>query len=111
MPSSSLEHNWLQTLSKAQPVAGEMLARTPEEQHRLGYFHTLREICQQPSTWIRTGELMEQSAPALSRCIEGISSLTLSGSGSSEFAGDCVRMILQKELGINVQAIPSAGPD
>jgi tagatose-6-phosphate ketose/aldose isomerase len=97
--------DWLQRLCKSQPIAAEMLARSPEEQHRLGYFHTLREICQQPSTWIRTSELMRQSAPALSRLIEGVSSLTFSGSGSSDYAGDCVRMVLQRELGINTRAI------
>jgi tagatose-6-phosphate ketose/aldose isomerase len=98
--------DWLQTICKSQPIAAEMLARSPEEQHRLGYFHTLREICQQPSTWICTSELMRQSAPALSRLIEGISSLTFSGSGSSDYAGDCVRMALQRELAINTRAVP-----
>ena len=98
--------DWLQALCKSQLIAAEMLARSPEEQRRLGYFHTLHEICQQPSTWIRTSELMRQSAPALSRLIEGISSLTLSGSGSSDYAGDCARIVLQKELAINTRAIP-----
>jgi hypothetical protein len=78
----------------------------PKEQHRLGYLHTLREICQQPSTWIRTSERMRQSAPALFRLLEGISSLTLSGSGSSDYAGGCVRLVLQRELDINTRAIP-----
>ena len=32
--------------------------------------------------------------------------MVLSGSGSSDFAGDCVRMVLQKELSVNTQAIP-----
>jgi tagatose-6-phosphate ketose/aldose isomerase len=102
----SLEHDWLQLLSKSQPIVAEMLARDPEEQRRLGYVHTLREICQQPWTWIRTAELMQQFAPVLSPVVERISSLVLSGSGSSEFAGDCVRMVLQKELSVNAQAIP-----
>jgi tagatose-6-phosphate ketose/aldose isomerase len=102
----SLEHDWLQLLSKSQPIVAEMLARDPEEQRRLGYVHTLREICQQPWTWKRTAELMQQFARVLSPVVERISSLVLSGSGSSEFAGDCVRMVLQKELSVNAQAIP-----
>jgi len=102
----SLEHDWLQLLSKSQPIVAEMLARDPEEQRRLGYVHTLREICQQPWTWIRTAELMQQFARVLSPVVERISSLVLAGSGSSEFAGDCVRMVLQKELSVNAQAIP-----
>jgi hypothetical protein len=52
-----VESEWLRTLSECQPGVAE-LTRSPEEQRRLGYFHTLREICQQPSTWLRTCELM-----------------------------------------------------
>jgi hypothetical protein len=50
--------------------------------------------------------LIQQSAPALSQLIEGISSHTFSGSASSDYAGDGVRMVLQRELDINTQAIP-----
>lgn len=108
MPSiSSLQGDWLRMLSEAQPQVGEMLARSPEEQERLGYFHTLREICQQPSTWLGTAELMRQSAGVLAPVVAGISSLIMSGSGSSDYAGDCVGMVLQKELGVTAQAIPS----
>src|SRR5258708_1920376 len=92
-------------IAQSQDSVAELLARSSEEQQHLGYFHTLREIYQQPSTWSRTAELMVQSAPALRHGLDGISSLTLTGSGSSEFAGDCVRMVLQKELGVNVQAV------
>jgi tagatose-6-phosphate ketose/aldose isomerase len=106
MSVTSVPAAWLQTLCKSQPIAAEMLARSPEEQHRLGYFHTLREICQQPSTWIATSELMRRSAPALSRILDGICSLSFSGSGSSDYAGDCVRMPLERELAINTRAIP-----
>lgn len=106
MPSSvEQETEWLQSLSQAQPIVAEMLARTPQEQQHLGYFHTLREICQQPATWLRTAQLMRQNAPALRQLLAGISSVILTGSGSSEYAGDCARLPLQKELGANVQAI------
>jgi len=101
----SLEHGWLDELGRVQAVLAEMLARSPEEQRRLGYFHTLREICQQPATWMHTAKLMQESAREISPLLKGISSLILSGSGSSEFAGDCVRMVLQKELAIDVQSI------
>src|SRR5258708_7349130 len=86
----------LQVAAQSQDNLAELLARTPEEQQHLGYFHTLREICQQPPTWTRTSELMVRSAPALHHELEGISSLALTGSGSSEYAGDCVRIALQK---------------
>ena len=50
-------------------------------------------------------EVDARIAPEISALIKGISSLVLSGSGSSEFAGDCVRMVLQRELVIDAQAI------
>jgi len=99
------KQNSPQDIAQSQDSVAELFARSSEEQQHLGYFHTLREICQQPSTWTHTSELMVQSTPALLHRLEGISSLTLTGSGSSEYAGDCVRMVLQKELGVNVQAV------
>lgn len=76
-----------------------------EEQERQGYFHTLREILQQPSTWLDTGERMLRRAPELSQWMNGIRSLVLTGSGSSEYAGACVRPVLQKEFGITAQSV------
>jgi len=106
MPTLSLaEPEWLRTLSKNQPKAEELLARTAEEQRRLGYFHTLREICQQPATWMQTCALMLSCSPILKESLEGIASLILTGSGSSEYAGDCVRLVLQNELRVTTQAI------
>jgi tagatose-6-phosphate ketose/aldose isomerase len=106
MSSTSLvEPEWLRTLSERQPKAAELLSRSTEEQHRLGYFHTLREICQQPATWLRTSGLMQGKAASLRPVLQGIASLILTGSGSSEYAGDCVRLPLQNELGVLTQAI------
>jgi tagatose-6-phosphate ketose/aldose isomerase len=104
-PASLLEPEWLRTLSEHQPVVAELLSRSPEEQRRLGYFHTIREIFQQPSTWRRTSELLSGRVDGLRPVVSGISSLILTGSGSSEYAGDCVRSSLQKELGVATQAI------
>jgi hypothetical protein len=88
--------DWLACLSEVQPVAREMLERSEEDQRRVGYFHTFREICQQPSTWLRTGELMQSRTAELRDLVDGISWLSLSGSGSSEYAGDCARPALRK---------------
>ena len=102
-----MQSEWLGHLSEVQPVAREMLERSDEEQRRLGYFHTFREISQQPSSWLRTAELMQSHAAELRDLVEGISCLSLSGSGSSEYAGDCARLALRKTLGINVEAVPA----
>jgi tagatose-6-phosphate ketose/aldose isomerase len=104
-PTSLVEPEWLRILSQRQPKAAELLARSPEEQHRLGYFHTVREICQQPATWLQTSELMISQSASLCSTMADIRSLTLTGSGSSEYAGECLRMTLQAELGIEVQTL------
>lgn len=104
-PTSLVEPEWLRTLSQRQPKAAELLAKSAEEQRRLGYFHTLREICQQPATWDRTCALMLGKAPELHPLLAGISSVILTGSGSSEYAGDCVRFPVQNERRTLAQAI------
>lgn len=104
-PVSLPESEWLRALAKRQSKAAELLAKSPEEQQRLGYFHTLREICQQSITWLQTCELMQRRTPALKSCLQGITNLLLTGSGSSEYAGNCVQPVLQNELGIFTRAL------
>ncbi|HEV2446939.1 MAG TPA: hypothetical protein VGS58_13505, partial [Candidatus Sulfopaludibacter sp.] len=76
-----------------------------EEQRRAGYFHTLREILQQPATWADTCERLIAHAPHVAKRLDGACSLALTGSGSSQFAGECVRLALQRELLMPVAAI------
>ncbi len=83
----------------------ELLSQSREEQERHGYFHTLQEILQQPSTWLDTAERMLGAASELSRRIEGIRLVVLTGSGSSEYAGACVQSVLQNALGIVTQTV------
>src|ERR1700745_4527382 len=104
-PTSLLEPDWLRSLSQSQPKVAELISQSPEQQRHLGYFHTLREICQQPSTWERTCALMCEKAGDLHATLAGISTLILTGSGSSEYAGDCVCGPLHKELRLVTQAI------
>jgi len=110
MPSPSfVETEWLQTLVKCQPRAAELLAKSADEQRRLGYFHTLREICQQPWSWLETAELMRSRLADLSSKLKGIQSLAFTGSGSSEYAGECLCFALQDELGVAVRAVGGGG--
>jgi len=94
-------------LNPALPVG--MMAKltgSPEhEQRRSGYFHTLREILQQPETWLRTGKMMISLAEPLSGVLIGVRTLILTGSGSSQFAGECVNLPLQNDLAIPVQIL------
>jgi tagatose-6-phosphate ketose/aldose isomerase len=97
----------LEALAEQQPELRDLLDAPIETQRERGYFHTLREICQQPSTWLATSETMLAAAPAVARSLDGIKSLVLTGSGSSEFAGACVRLPLESDLGIFTESIAS----
>jgi len=105
MQTSFPGQQWLEALSVRQGRAGELLAKTLEEQQQSGYFHTLPEICRQPQTWRETCELMIKSTAAVNASLRGAKSLIFTGSGSSEYAGDCLRASMQAELGIDCQAI------
>jgi tagatose-6-phosphate ketose/aldose isomerase len=98
---------WLTTLAS---VPGELdaLLRPPwAEQLERGYGHTLREIGQQPVTWIETAARMRDLAPALEACLAGAEAVVFTGSGSSVYAGDCVAPCLQEALGVPVSAVPA----
>jgi len=105
--------DWLQLLGAAGGELGGLLARTPPEQARWGYQHTLREIAHQPFTWIETarnlfpraGELRTVLAPVTAPERPGF--LALTGSGSSLYAGECLAPGLQDGLGIPVLAVAS----
>src|ERR1043165_5353148 len=91
---------WLEKLASTQPRAAEIFSKSPEQQQKAGYFHTLREIFQQPATWINTAEQMACSSTELLTWLKGVHALVFTGSGSSEFAGDCVLPAVKRELGI-----------
>ncbi|PYT44134.1 MAG: tagatose-6-phosphate ketose isomerase [Acidobacteria bacterium] len=92
-------------MTNGQARAAELFGRPETEQKRLGYVHTLKEICQQPWTWLRTCDRMIASRDNLKKEVAGIRSLVLTGSGSSEYAAECVRLLLQNELGICAESI------
>jgi tagatose-6-phosphate ketose/aldose isomerase len=105
-PSSVVtQSEWQSALTGSQRKAAQLFGRTEAQQRQLGYFHTLKEICQQPWTWLRTAERMLASREALDKSLRGAKSLVFTGSGSSEYAGDCVRAPLRGELGISVESI------
>jgi tagatose-6-phosphate ketose/aldose isomerase len=88
-------------------MASELLSRSEAEQERNGYFHTLREIRQQPATFLNTYERMLGRSEDLKRCLQNVQAVVFTGSGSSEYAGDCVRPAIQRNLKLTCQAIGS----
>jgi len=86
----------------------ELLALPFAQQQERGYADTLREILQQPATWIGTADLLrdpsvlQQLQAALTPLPDHI---VLTGSGSSMYIGECLAPGLQLGLGAPTQAI------
>jgi tagatose-6-phosphate ketose/aldose isomerase len=72
-----------------------------------GYGHTLREILQQPDTWAHTARQLNSLIPRLKSVLEGVQAMVLTGSGSSEYAGESVRPAIQNGSGILTQVVGS----
>jgi len=104
LPSSVDE--WLASLA-GQGAIGTLLSPPPEEQVRRGYGHTLREIAQQPVTWIETAARMRALLPLVGESLDGASAVVFTGSGSSIYAAECVAPCLQHGLGVPVSAVPA----
>ncbi|HTW78098.1 MAG TPA: hypothetical protein VME23_01010 [Terracidiphilus sp.] len=98
-------HAQLGAIIKNSKEAANLLQVAKDEQRKRGYFFTLQEILQQPETWLRTGEHVARQCGELRQAIMGVKALILTGSGSSEFAGECVRLPLQNSLSIPVQVV------
>ncbi|MCI4568365.1 SIS domain-containing protein [Lysobacter sp. CFH 32150] len=87
-----------------------LLTRPSAEQEALGYVHTLREIVQQPATWVDTAAQVSkaieshQLASAFDPALRGI---VLTGSGSSHYIGESLALGLQAALHTPVQAVPA----
>jgi tagatose-6-phosphate ketose/aldose isomerase len=106
----SLE-NWLQRLSGASVDLAALVERSPADQQRLGYYHTLREIAQQPLTWPSTARLMVERLAEIDAIVNPAArppaSMLLTGSGSSYHAAECLMLPLQAALGVPVLAVPA----
>ncbi len=108
-------HEQLEHLAEAVPRIRTLLGAPDEEQRGRGYFHTLREIAQQPLTWTTTARRMDAAVPAISELLDrsGVSarhaSVLLTGSGSSLYAGASACHGLRSALGVPVFAV--AGGD
>lgn len=94
-------------LTRHQSVFGELLAQSAAAQIEQGYFHTVREICQQPDTWEQTALEVSGRFADLRNSLAGCDSVVLTGSGSSEYAADCLHPMLQAALGIPVLTVDS----
>lgn len=105
-PPASVDE-WLATLASVPGALGALLRPSWDEQLKRGYGHTLREIGQQPVTWLETAARMHGLAPVLEASLDGTDAVVFTGSGSSVYAGECVAPCLQAALGVPVTAVPA----
>lgn len=102
--------DWLRSLASLPGELGSLLSAPSLGQDGNGYGHTLREIGQQPVTWLETASRVA-GASAFARHVASDGApgaVVLTGSGSSLYAGECLSPALQRALGIPVHAV-SAG--
>jgi tagatose-6-phosphate ketose/aldose isomerase len=106
-PDHDATSDVLESLRGTQEI-GALLRVAREEQVARGYGHTLGEIAQQPAVWPAVAARMARSVDLLKASLSGVEAVTLTGSGSSEFAAACIAPALQRRLGLPATAV-SAG--
>ena len=84
--------------------------KTFEEWSNLGATHTAKEIAQQPKTWMKTFNIMNDIQEDLGLFLESITEhanhdIILTGAGTSEFVGNTVAPILSRNHSLNVRSI------
>jgi tagatose-6-phosphate ketose/aldose isomerase len=105
-PGVSAE-NWFSRLSRDSAEIGALLTPSWEDQLARGYGHTLREIAQQPVTWLETASRVVDDLRPIEAtlALAGVGGLVLTGSGSSLYAGECLALPLQTRLRVPVAAV------
>ena len=90
------------------PALAQLHGASEAEKARRGYAHTLREILQQPQTWLGTASRLSGGhIVAMLRELLAArpAHIVLTGSGSSLYVGECLAPVLQAALGVPCLAI------
>jgi tagatose-6-phosphate ketose/aldose isomerase len=93
--------DWLDSFAKRSGGFPKLLQAAQDP--TAGFHHTIREICQQPPTWRETGRQLSELAAYVQEALAGCSRIVLTGSGSSQYAGECVAPALRKNLAKTIE--------
>jgi tagatose-6-phosphate ketose/aldose isomerase len=102
---------WLAFLADRSRDVGRLLAARADDRDLQGYGHTLREIGQQPLTWLETTAIALDRLPAVQGALAHVTAdghpgtIVFTGSGSSLYAGECLSPALQARLRLPVHAV------
>ena len=99
--SSPLVPDWLRTLTATHGNFPALLAAA--EHDSSGFRYTIQEICQQPATWPQTARHLTAFQTAIAESLASCRRVVLTGSGSSQYAGECAAAALQKDLRLPVE--------
>lgn len=100
---------WLEELGASSNELGSLLRVDAAAQAERGYFHTLREICQQPLTWLETAARAVAHQEMLAASLGGLRAAALTGSGSSLYAAESAAPGMR--AGLSIPAAAVAGGD
>ena len=95
--SNPIVDQWLQALAGRRGAFSALLAAA-ESNAPAGFGNTVREICQQPSTWTETARRLMAFRTVMAEGVAACRRVVLTGSGSSQYAGECVAPVLEREL-------------
>src|ERR1039458_3810246 len=95
--SSPIVDQWLQALAGRRGAFSALLATAVRDAPE-GFGNTVREICQQPATWTETARHLAAFRTVMAESVSTCRRIVLTGSGSSQYAGECVAPVLQREL-------------
>ena len=70
-----------------------------------GFRYTIREICQQPATWSETARHLVPLSSLIAAALASRQRIVLTGSGSSQYAGECAGPAVQERLRRPVEVV------
>ena len=100
--SDSLVPGWLRQLTNGGGEFATMLNASDRASGE-GFRHTIREICQQPATWAGTARHLREFRGMAAESLASCQRIVLTGSGSSQYAGECAGPALERDLGRAVE--------
>jgi tagatose-6-phosphate ketose/aldose isomerase len=93
---------WLRELKTG---SGEFIAMLNSADPSSGYCDTVREISQQPATWSDSARNLVEVRATFAESLASCKRVVLTGSGSSQYAGECAAPSLENDLKLPVEVV------
>jgi len=100
-----------------QNAISSLLSLSDQEKRTKGIAHTPKEICQQPTTWATTAEILSANRTSILEFLERVGitasdrqirpNIILAGAGTSDYIGQTVSRLFRREWNCEVETVPS----